>query len=136
LTCFLANFSQNDISEIVAEPKSTIEETINNCDMLKRQKINNQRSQENCTTPKKNNGQCKYTILSYHNLLVIVTLNCQFYKIQNYIDVLKLYAHCITDNSKKINYKDILNDLNLSEVKRAGTILDGCKVSFNFNNAF
>jgi len=33
--------------------------------MLKRQKINNHISQENCTTPKKNNGQCKYTILSY-----------------------------------------------------------------------
>ncbi|KAL4096856.1 hypothetical protein QTP88_021734 [Uroleucon formosanum] len=86
------NFSQNDISEIVAEPKSTIEETINNCDMLKRQKINNHRSQENCTTPKKNNGQY---------------------------------------NPKKINYKDILNDLSLLEVKKAGTILDGCKIYFS-----
>jgi len=67
--------------------------------------------------------------------LAFGTLNCQFYKIQNYIDVLKLYTHCITDNSK-IKYKDILNDLSLPEVKKAGTILDGCKVSFNFNNAF
>ncbi|XP_027851620.2 DNA topoisomerase 2-binding protein 1-B isoform X1 [Aphis gossypii] len=86
------NFSQNDISGIVAEPKSTIEETINNCEMLKRQKINNHRSQENCTTPKKNNGQ-------YH--------------------------------SKQINYRDILNDLSLAEVKKAGTILDGCKIYFS-----
>lgn len=68
--------------------------------------------------------------------MVFVTLNCQLYKIQNYIDILKLYTHCITDNPKKINYKDILNDLSLLEVKKAGTILDGCKVSFNFNKAF
>lgn len=96
--------------------------------MSKRQKLNNHISQENCTTPKKNNGQCKYNILSYHYLLVIGTLNFYFYKIQNYT--------CILDHSKKINYKDILNDLSLPEVKKAGTILDGCKVSFNFNNAF
>lgn len=69
--CFLANFSQNDISGIVAEPKSTIEETMNNCEMLKRQKINNHRSQENCTTPKKNNGQCEYIILLYRYIVII-----------------------------------------------------------------
>lgn len=53
-----AMFSQGDISEIVAEQKSTIEETVKNSNLLKRQQINNSRSQDQCTTPKKNNGQC------------------------------------------------------------------------------
>jgi len=39
--------------------------------MLKRQKINNHRSQENCTTPKKNNGQCEYIILLYRYIVII-----------------------------------------------------------------
>jgi len=47
-----------------------------------------------------------------------------------------LYTHCITDHSKKINYKDILNDLSLPEVKKAGTILDGCKVKFKLTMFF
>jgi len=34
----------------------------------------------------------------------------------------------IIGHVKNINYKAILNDLSLSEVKKAGTILDGCKV--------
>lgn len=35
----------------------------------------------------------------------------------------------ITDCHKNINYKDILNDISLPKVKKAGTILDGCKVN-------
>lgn len=54
----LAIFSQSDISEIVAEQKSTIEETVKNSNFLKCQQISNCRSQDKCTTPKKNNGQC------------------------------------------------------------------------------
>lgn len=37
------------------------------------------------------------------------------------------------DHLKNINYKAILNDLNLSEVKKTGTILDGCNVNLYFN---
>ncbi|XP_025419492.1 DNA topoisomerase 2-binding protein 1 isoform X2 [Sipha flava] len=81
------NFSQN-ISEIVVEPKSTIEETLNNRNMLKCQNENNYKSQENCTTPKKN-------------------------------------------QSKNVNYKAILNDISISQVRMAGTILDGCKIYFS-----
>jgi len=62
--------------------------------MLKCQKINNHRSQENCTTPKKNNGQCKYTILSFLLYIRNWYINCQFYKIQNYIDILN-YTHIV-----------------------------------------
>lgn len=54
----LAEFSQNDLSEIVAEPKSTIEETMKNQSMLKHQNISNCKLQDINTTPKKNNGQC------------------------------------------------------------------------------
>jgi hypothetical protein len=34
----------------------------------------------------------------------------------------------ITDQSKNVNYKAILNDISISQVRMAGTILDGCKV--------
>lgn len=54
---FLANFSQSNISEIVAESKSTIEESVKNSTMLKQQKHTN-KPQDDCTTPIKNNGQC------------------------------------------------------------------------------
>lgn len=37
---------------------------------------------------------------------------------------------------KNINYKDILNDISLPKVKKAGTILDGCKVNIYFNTIF
>lgn len=59
LFLFLAVFSQSDLSAIVAEPKSTIEETMNKGSALKRQKINSCGSQDTCTTPKK---QCKLII--------------------------------------------------------------------------
>ncbi|XP_050524505.1 DNA topoisomerase 2-binding protein 1-B [Daktulosphaira vitifoliae] len=85
-------FSQGDISEIMAEHKSSIEETINDPSVLKRQLTSSCRTQEDCTTPKKNNGQ--------------------------YL-------------SKNINYRAILSNLNLSDVKKAGTILDGCKIYFS-----
>ncbi|XP_050425063.1 DNA topoisomerase 2-binding protein 1 isoform X2 [Adelges cooleyi] len=91
------SFSQSDISEIVAEPKSTIEETMNDHSVTKRQATNNCRTQDDCTTPKKNNGQFL---------------------------------------AKNINYKAILNSLNLTDVKKAGTILDGCKIYFSgFNSS-
>ncbi|VVC42889.1 Hypothetical protein CINCED_3A021690 [Cinara cedri] len=82
------NFPQADIREITAEPKSSIEDAINNCSELKCQQINNCVSQDSFTTPKKN-------------------------------------------NLKNINYKSMLECIGLSEVKKAGTILDGCKVYFS-----
>lgn len=46
-----------------------------------------------------------------------------------YINTLSKYLiFFISDHFKSINYKAILNGLNLTEVKKAGTILDGCKV--------
>lgn len=70
---FLAKFSQADISEIVPELKSNIDETINSY-MIKSQKINNCKSQDNFTTPKKS----KISIIGYYYvttlLIIIVTL--------------------------------------------------------------
>lgn len=60
-----ANFSQNDISDIVAEPKSTIEETIKNPTTPKSQKIINCGSQNVYTTPKKSNEPCHSIILLF-----------------------------------------------------------------------
>lgn len=57
--CLLLDiFSQNDISEIAPESKLIVDESIKNSDILKRQQINGCKSDEICTTPKKNNGQC------------------------------------------------------------------------------
>lgn len=50
-----AHFSQNDISDIVAEPRSTVEETIKNPMTPKSQKKFNGGSQNIYTTPKKSN---------------------------------------------------------------------------------
>lgn len=44
-----------------------------------------------------------------------------------------IYLYSFTVHSKNINYKAILNDLNLHDAKKAGTILDGCKVNYYFN---
>jgi len=69
--CLLDIFSQSDISEIVPEPKLTIEESIKSSNILKHQPINNNcKLQETCTTPKKNNEQCQFSYFKTFIVLV------------------------------------------------------------------